>query len=85
MAEEVSEQLYDEARTETAWNKFKENTLFPNRFRLMKDDVEKAIDLVRKIRNKELLPEYILEAKNDQKDNVAPVSAAAEPDDEAAS
>ena len=81
VAGRLIEELDDERTFARASSVFVEKELFANRFRLMKEDVEKALDLVGKIRDKRLLPEYTLEAKNDQKDNVAPDDTATDPDD----
>ena len=68
VAGRLIEELNDERTFAHAWAVFANKELFANRFRLMNQDVEEALDLVGKIRDKDLLPEYTVEAKNDQKD-----------------
>ena len=80
-ASELIDKLNDERTAARAWAMLFSNDLFANRLPLMKEDVKKALDLVRKIRDKDLLPEYTLEAKNNQNDNVVPDDTATDPDD----
>jgi hypothetical protein len=84
-ASKLIEELNDEKTRNHAFAVFWNNEIFANRFQLMKEDVERALDLVRKIRDKDLLPEYTSKAKNNQKDNVAPDGTATNPDDTAPS
>ncbi len=77
----VIEGLNDEKTFARTWSEFVDKELFANRFRRMKENAEEALDLVGKIRKRDLLPKYILEAKNNQKDNVVPDDTATDPDD----
>lgn len=53
-------QLNNEETFGKAFVKFQSNELFHNRFRIMKDDAEQAVKLIGEIRDRELLPEYIM-------------------------
>ncbi len=72
VAGKLIEELNDEGSFAHARAVFFNEELFANRFRLMKENAEEALDLVRKIRDKDLLPEYTSKAKTDQKHNVVP-------------
>ena len=78
-------ELNNERTAARAWALLFDNKLFANRFPLMKEGVEKALELVMSIRNKDLLPEYTLEANNDQKDNVVPGDTATDSEETAPS
>lgn len=79
------EELKDQETFAHAWAVFTNKELFANRFRLMSEDVEEALDLISKIRDRRLLPEYILKATNDQNDYVAPAETATDLDNTAPS
>lgn len=84
-ASKLIEELNDEKTFDHALAMFWNEDIFTNRFQLMKEDVESTLNLVRKIRDKELLPEYTSKAENDHTDNVADDDTAIAPDDTGAS
>ena len=61
-AQALIDQLEDGLNPALAWEYLHEGTLFTNRFNLMKNGVEEVLDLVGKIRDRELLPKYDFEA-----------------------
>lgn len=60
-ASTLIEELNDGRTSANAWQKLHDEELFNNRFRLLHEDIEEVINLIGRIRDKELLPEYALE------------------------
>lgn len=60
IVDELVAQLNNGETFGEAFVRFQSGKLFVNRFQIMKDDAEQAVKLIREIRDRELLPEYIM-------------------------